>query len=294
MFVVFHVRSGPAAGWRRRLSSHQTVKVGGTEWADLAIPGDPRLAPVHFQLQTDDASCRLEVLTADGTMLVNGQPVRKRVLCHGDRIQAGGTEFQVEFEGVEHPQPEAPRPLRISFKRRRVAGVEILRGTKRASPPMELLEDVARIQPAWLLVDFRRAGVPLPAEADRVPDLLATLPEPLRRGRSLRCLRYGCQQVGLVGQLWGRDCLTCLFSSATEERLTKTIRDSLAAFGRPGFLRSQLHEDGRLSRLLPSIAAVLVETTDPEGWELFPNPDIVAAWTNLGLALPDPQDPAGE
>ena len=49
MRVILEVKTGPAEGRTVVLRKQQSIKVGRTEWADVALPGDGRaIAQAHF------------------------------------------------------------------------------------------------------------------------------------------------------------------------------------------------------------------------------------------------------
>ena len=93
-----HPLAGPA---RSILGSVQAVSIGrrstrGAEWAggrlSLFAP-DPRMSSAHAQLRRAEGGWLLEDAGSKNGTLVNGVPVRERLLEDGDLIEAGRTFF---------------------------------------------------------------------------------------------------------------------------------------------------------------------------------------------------------
>lgn len=118
MPAVVEVQSGPSSGKRLELSVGTTAQVGRHPRADLAVPQDEDLSPLHFALTFDGRQCRLRDLRSRSGTFVNGARVTETVVAPGDRIVAGRTAFSVSLvvEGgavVEAPTvvpPSAPPP----------------------------------------------------------------------------------------------------------------------------------------------------------------------------------------
>ena len=98
MRVVLTVESGRKQGHKIWLRGRQSLSVGATEWADLALPDDPQLSHVHFTLHSQDHLCRVLDQESETGTFVNGQPIFNHRLADGDRLMAGRTSFLVSIE----------------------------------------------------------------------------------------------------------------------------------------------------------------------------------------------------
>ena len=98
MRVVLTVESGLKRGHKIWLRGRQSLSVGATEWADLALPDDPLLSHVHFTLHSQNRLCRICDQESEHGTFVNGQPIVDQRLADGDSLQAGRTLFSVTIE----------------------------------------------------------------------------------------------------------------------------------------------------------------------------------------------------
>lgn len=97
--LIVEVRGGRAHGTKAVILAGQTRTFGRTEIADIAVPHDPEMSSVHFELSWSGAQCRLrDRKSLRGTEL-NGAPVLKASVPHGGWIRAGRTDFMVYVEG---------------------------------------------------------------------------------------------------------------------------------------------------------------------------------------------------
>ena len=71
--------------------------IGRSHSAEITIP-DHRLSRRHAEIQINAAG-QFELVDLDSTNLtiVNTQDVTRHILCHGDQILLGDTEFEVEL-----------------------------------------------------------------------------------------------------------------------------------------------------------------------------------------------------
>ena len=100
MRLVLQVESGPHAQERFWIGSMQSLTVGRTELADVALPRDPHMSSLHFAVACGSEHCHLQDLGSTNGTLVNGQKVTQTQLRDGDRILAGHTLFAVRIEGA--------------------------------------------------------------------------------------------------------------------------------------------------------------------------------------------------
>ena len=95
---MLQILTGPETGRKIYLKTGQLASFGRTEWSDFAFGYDPRLADVHFSIETDDDSATL-VDNSDGKgVVVDGQKVTKCSLISGQKIKAGSLVFAVTTE----------------------------------------------------------------------------------------------------------------------------------------------------------------------------------------------------
>jgi pSer/pThr/pTyr-binding forkhead associated (FHA) protein len=99
MRIVLEVSSGLKRGYKVWLRDRQSVSVGSTELADLAVPDDPFLSGIHFKIHSHRECCRVADLESQHGTFVNDQPVHDQMLRDGDCLQAGRTLFAVRING---------------------------------------------------------------------------------------------------------------------------------------------------------------------------------------------------
>jgi pSer/pThr/pTyr-binding forkhead associated (FHA) protein len=112
--VVF--RNGPFAGRHMEVT---TMLVLGRQAADLAID-DPEVSRRHATLRPAGDGLEIEDLGSRNGTWVNGTRIQGAVrLSPGDRVQLGGTSFEVQEERVQQtvasPRPATPLPEREGF-----------------------------------------------------------------------------------------------------------------------------------------------------------------------------------
>jgi pSer/pThr/pTyr-binding forkhead associated (FHA) protein len=210
MRVILEVITGPDAGRKVRLAAGQVLQVGRTNWADLAITQDARMADVHFALKTDFAACFIKNIDQDKGTQVNGQQlVAEAELRHGDKILAGDTLFVVHVEEAaavprtaapphpDHavgprpgPATEPPRPglapvpapiatggaqggaVKLTYTFETCdTGLTLCRGQVDDIEPHELAVALSQVFPPFLIVDFKKLECGKPQEIGS-PDYL--------------------------------------------------------------------------------------------------------------------------
>ena len=90
--VLQTVSGGPVVA----LAKPQRVSVGHTSVSRVVFQDAPSLSRLHFVLEHDGKTCRLESFGAGGTF-VNGRRVERAELKDGDRITAGQADFIVRL-----------------------------------------------------------------------------------------------------------------------------------------------------------------------------------------------------
>lgn len=101
-------RSESSQAWIR---AGQTLRVGSS-YTDFVVRGDPELAAQHFEITCEGGRAWIVNLAGEDLTLLNGKPVEKGALQHGDQIRAGSTVFSVEVRGAAETDsqsaPEEP------------------------------------------------------------------------------------------------------------------------------------------------------------------------------------------
>ncbi|MCH8043928.1 MAG: FHA domain-containing protein [Planctomycetes bacterium] len=98
MLVTLTIQNDYQASRRIVLRADQEMKVGRTEWADVAIARDKNMSSVHFVVQCKGDTCRIRDLNSTNGTFVNGEPVIEAELTEGDHVLAGQTKFVVRIE----------------------------------------------------------------------------------------------------------------------------------------------------------------------------------------------------
>jgi predicted component of type VI protein secretion system len=98
--VIVELQSGSRAGCFVWMRDNQTLQVGRSCFADLAVEADRRLDSLHFELVTDWTRCQLRRLSDKMQVTVNNRPVAAATsLRDGDLIRAGNSCFAVRVSG---------------------------------------------------------------------------------------------------------------------------------------------------------------------------------------------------
>ena len=97
--VVLEMIDGPCEKQKVALLSGQVVRVGRTEWAELAFPLDGEMSSLHVAVEHERGVCRLRDLNSTNGTFVNGNRVTETVLADGDKIRAGQTTLVLHIEG---------------------------------------------------------------------------------------------------------------------------------------------------------------------------------------------------
>ena len=104
MSLLVEIKNGPEAGKKVWIHNGQTLQVGRTDSADLAIESDKLLSRLHFAIDCEPEQCRIRDLGSRNGTFLNSSLISVSVLQDGDRVTAGDTEFQVSLK----TKPVAP------------------------------------------------------------------------------------------------------------------------------------------------------------------------------------------
>jgi hypothetical protein len=105
--LTITIQSGARAGQRILLAPEESLRVGRTSKADIAITDDPTMSGTHFLIEFSVAAPKVRDLGSRNGLFLNGQQVVEATVQTGDQIRAGRTLFSVSLEGAEPAGPEA-------------------------------------------------------------------------------------------------------------------------------------------------------------------------------------------
>ena len=324
MRVILEVKSGPGASRKTLLGANQALRVGRTEWADFAILQDAHMSGIHFSLETDNVACYLHDLGSSNGTFLNGQPISETTtLRSGDEILAGETRFKVQIESesaVENagrPEPAMPLPVAASSPVDREpapaaagvhytvetceSGLTLCRGQTEAISPARVAALLAGVYPLYLIVDFKKIGLPRPAGIGQPEYLFDWLKAPA--ADLVSPLVLSAHELStwpeLVDRGWGADGVVCLFSRQDRPALLEHLRHACRGkVGPDGQLAGMLgycwpsvmalllaHNTPRfVGQLLTGIDATLVELPDlAETWQIYGGEQIPAVLDRLGM-----------
>jgi pSer/pThr/pTyr-binding forkhead associated (FHA) protein len=106
--LVLETLSGSREGQKILLRAGDTVTVGRTERADLAIANDFQLSSIHFAIDWQAGNFRIRDLGSTNGTTLNDHLMTEAILQDRDQIRAGRTKFVVHIE-CETPSKDAIR-----------------------------------------------------------------------------------------------------------------------------------------------------------------------------------------
>ena len=302
MRVVLQAESGRRAGHRIWLGANQRVFVGGTEWAEFAVPGDPQLAAVQFVVESDYEHCSIRNIHADQALFVNGKETQARTLVNGDIVTAGSTRFSVGIQ--ESPEVER-RQAAIRANSQWQAGPELqyqvercesglLRfyGSDASQSPTEVALILAQQHCFYLVAHAQKAGLELPPHLTRVVDLSARGEVDVLQLDPSSVVMLSpsdpVERFQLLEKGWGRDAIVGIFSTGERPAVIQSLLRSTLWVYPPHIIRDQLAAGtgSFLHDLFKGIKAILIESTAPGGWEMFAHPQVDPLWMQLGFPNP--------
>lgn len=103
---ILEILWGPMQGTKALLDPGKSLRVGGSELSDLALPHDRKLAGVHFEIAWDGETCTVRDLQSRDGLTVDGEPVKEAVLSDGAWLRAGQSDFLFHIEGAPPLPPD--------------------------------------------------------------------------------------------------------------------------------------------------------------------------------------------
>lgn len=306
MRVVLQAETGRRAGHRIWLGANQRVFVGGTEWAEFAVPGDPQLADVQFVVESDYEHCHIRNVHPEQALFVNGIKTQSRTLVNGDIVTAGSTRFCVgiqESPEIELRQeaisanslrPGAPE-MQYRFERCE-SGLLRFFGDDASQPPSEIARLLTQLYNFYLVAHMQKAALELPRHLARVVDLSVRGEVDVSQLNpdSLVMLSPSdsVERFQLLDMGWNRDAIIGIFATGERPAVIKSLLRSTLWVYPAHIIRDQLTAGTGtfLHDLFKGIKAILIEAPSSGGWEVFANPEVDPLWMQLGF----PNAPAAQ
>lgn len=111
MPLIVEIETGPLSGRKIVLRAGQSVAVGRSEEADLAVPTDLQMSRRHFQVACTTAQSLVRDLRSTNGTFLNGERIAEATLRDGDRVRAGNTTFLIQIPVSTYVGPSAAIPL---------------------------------------------------------------------------------------------------------------------------------------------------------------------------------------
>jgi pSer/pThr/pTyr-binding forkhead associated (FHA) protein len=324
--VVLEIATKGPLRRRWRLRPGQTATVGRGADAEFIVASDPAMSSVHFAITAEVDCCRIQDRQSRRGTLVNGQPIKSAVLHHRDRIQAGQTEFVVAIRGGRRAPPDMrdrrgadfvldarPDPALRPTCTAEVcpSGLTVFRGVAPTEQPARVTRLLARAAPLYVLVDFGKAAVPLPADLhERTPLLPAS---PTSKEDVASPLFVADAEVrdldAVIAAAWGKDAVVSLLSQqprpALLDRLQELAHAALPTGERasngaclgiawPSLLELLLRHTpaDQVGKLLPGVDAYVLEGKSLCPWQIFAREEFSAILAKLGFQPPPNPQPS--
>jgi len=298
--VVLQAETGRRAGHRIWLGANQRVFVGGTEWAEFAVPGDPQLG--QFVVETDYEHCQIRNVHTDLALFVNGIKTQSRTLVNGDIVTAGSTRFSVgiqESAEIERRQEaisaitQRPAALEMQYRFERCeSGLLRFYGADALFPAAEIARQLSRQYSFYLIAHMHKAGIELPRQLTRVVDLTVRGEVNVEQlnPSSLVLLSSSdpVERFQLLDSGWNRDAIIGIFATGERPAVIKSLSRAALWVYPAHIIRDQLAAGTGtiLNDLFRGIKAILIESPVAGGWEVFANPQVDPLWMQLGFPNP--------
>lgn len=116
MICVLRVVEGPATGMKCWLKSDQRITIGRVSTSDFSIGADQHMSRTHMVVEGSEVAFRIRDTGSSNGTYVNDHRITIFELCDGDRIRAGTTVFQVDFEEVQGGRQDRPVPVNMPLE----------------------------------------------------------------------------------------------------------------------------------------------------------------------------------
>jgi hypothetical protein len=107
MRLILKIRAGSESGREIVIEQGAPARIGRKSPAEFVFPHDPLISRLHFSIECDADTGRIQDLNSSNGTWVNGRRVSDAILKEGDEIAAGGARFTVH---IERDQPWAAPP----------------------------------------------------------------------------------------------------------------------------------------------------------------------------------------
>ena len=272
------------------LRSGETVRVGGTDWADYAVETDSEMSPVHFSVtHAGDRALVRDLNSRNGTYR-NGEQIAECNLRNGDTIRAGQTDFHATVsnrlsydDDSDTQSPSHAGEVQLDYQvHTQVNGITRLHS----------VEGTTKATVAAGMMSRMRLGILINAKALSMATLadMSWISRAIQLDESMLMLSIEHDKdFQSLDDIWGRDSCVVVASEADNDTLHRQVRANSSAFYRSRIVRSQLSQApaAYVEILMSNLKAVMVESEDGAGWELFTTIDSPQPWEALGCPPPD-------
>lgn len=282
----------------------QTLVVGRSELADIALPEDSQLSSRHCVIEcTYSAAYVRDQQSTNGTW-VNGVRVRQAILRHGDQLRVGASIVSLSIDKDQSLKESYFVEFAAQKSRSRSTGLWQYQGTFAESDPAALIGSIAEAIPLCMIFDAHRLQIEkneLPSSAQYLFDWIA--PSVVDRlSPSVWWVDDHQLRDYLIEKAWGRDGLLCLFSHREPSLILQRLRD--VARGRDG--RIVIPDESRIwgachprkllsqfttasyqyaHHLFDVVDAMLLESKTPTRWHLLAGDDLDRELVSAGFRL---------
>ncbi len=267
------------------LAENQSLLVGGSEWSDFSVCGDPSLSDIHFAFETSARICRVRDMESETGVRVNGQVVSDREVYDGDLIHAGCSRFRVHIRsgssktGASARESTASDSTDQAYRTERCAsGLRRFFDGGRGTKCREMASRLAERLPMYLVANFGTAGVPVPDGLGDLNDLLLDASDSSLTRRKLMMIAPDdeADRFQLLDELLGHDAVCCVYSAEPRETVVETLRAAAVSYSSPSVLDGQLSSCPRqfCRSLLLNVDALLIESPTRCGWTIYGDPPV--------------------
>lgn len=245
------------------LSPGQTLTVGRTDAANLAVPHDLLLSRVHFKIVVESGACCVCDLNSSNGTFLHGERITEAQLGDGDQIHAGETVFVVSIELGSTIAEKAQTQLGGVTATACPAGIFQFQASQPQSPPLNAIRRLAKVVPLSLLVNYSKLGLRPPAEPQPVY-LFDWIPMPIVTQLSPVFVSSETPidaMLPLIEQGWGQDAVVLIFSKSEAAQLIAHLRVATRGMTEATGTPIPKHMFGAC---YPSMVEPVVSNSDPE------------------------------